>query len=130
MAQKKSQSELQKKVLLLGQIPGYFAKGAMDRFAECAKAQTELYEKFQETNKQWLDRVQAEAKLASEFVSKLSSARSIPDAMIVCQEWGTRRFEMIAEDAKHVLDDTQKLIRTGAHMVTNGFASKGDGIST
>jgi hypothetical protein len=89
-----------------------------------ADVQTELFERFQAANKRWLDRAQAEASLASELVSKLSSARSIPDAMKAYQDWGTRRFEMMAEDAKHIMDDAQKFMQTGAHMLTNGFASK------
>jgi hypothetical protein len=86
--------------------------------------QNELFERYQEANKRWLDRAQAEASAASEFVSKLSSARSIPDAMTAYQDWGTRRFEMMADDAKHALDDTQKFWQSGTHMLTNGFASK------
>ena len=130
MAQKETQSERQDKVSLLNQIPVDFAETAKKRFKELADVQTELFEQFQEVNKRWLDRAQAEANLASDFVSKLSLARSIPDAMTACQDWGTRRFEMVADDAKHVLDDTQKFMQTGAHMLANGFGSKSLGIST
>jgi hypothetical protein len=49
-------------------------------------------------------RMQTEANLASEFGSKLAAARSIPNAMIACQESATRRFEMMAEDRKHATD--------------------------
>jgi hypothetical protein len=53
-----------------------------------ADVQTKLFEGYQQANERWLNRVQAEASLASEFVSKLSSARSIPDAMTAYQTWG------------------------------------------
>jgi Phasin protein len=122
VAQKVSQSERQETGSLLSEIPADFAETAMRRFEECANAQTELFEQFQETNKQWLDRMQAEANLASEFVSKLSSAWSISDAMPAYQEWGTRRCEIMAEDAKHALDNMQKFIQTGADMLASGFA--------
>jgi ribosome-binding protein aMBF1 (putative translation factor) len=130
VAQKESQSERQERVSLLSQVPADFAETVKKRLEECANSQTELFEQIQETNKQWFDRAQAEAKLASEFISKLSSARSIPDAMTAYQEWGARRFEMMAEDAKHALDNTQQFIKTSTHMLTNGFATKGHGIST
>jgi len=130
VAQKETQTERQDKVSLLNQIPVDFAETAKKQFKELADAQTELFEQFQEVNKRWLDRAQAEANLASEFVSKLLSARSIPDAMSACQDWGTRRFEMVADDAKHVLDDTQKFMQTSAHALANGFGSKSPGIST
>ena len=32
---------------------------------------------------------------------------------------------MMAEDTKHALDNAQKFIQIGAHMLTNGFALKG-----
>lgn len=44
--------------------------------------------------------------------------------MAAYQNWGTRKSQMIADDAKNVLEDTQKFMQTGAHMLTNGFASK------
>jgi hypothetical protein len=88
-------------------------------------AQTELLERLKETNRQWFDRVESEANLASEFASKLTSARSLPDAMSACQEWTMRRFAMMAEDGKHVLADTQKLMETGARLLSNGWQSNG-----
>ncbi len=51
--------------------------------------------------------------LASEFASKLTQARSIPDAMSTCQEWAGRRFKMMAEDSKHVLTDIQNFMENG-----------------
>ena len=96
----------------------------MERFEEFAKAQTEQFNNFQETNRQWLDRVQAETNLASEFVSKLTAARSIPDAMTAYQVWGSRRLEMMAEDTRHLLDNTQKFMQTSARLLANGWQSK------
>ena len=111
--------------------PAEFTATAMQRFEEFAKAQTEQFDNFQETNRQWLDRVQAEANLASEFVSKLTAARSIPDAMTAYQEWGSRRLEMMAEDTKHIMDNTQKFMQTSsARLLANGWQSKGTSLSS
>jgi len=101
--------------------PAEFAATAMKRFGEFTKAQTEQLSNFQETNRQWLERVQAEANLASELVSKLTAARSIPDAMSAYQEWGSRRLEMMAEDTKHLMDNTQKFMQTSARLIANGW---------
>jgi hypothetical protein len=106
-----------------------FAVTAMRRFEEFAKTQTEQFEKFRETNRQWLDRMQAEANLASEFASKLTAARSIPDAMTAYQEWASRRFEMVTEDTKHIFDDVQKFMHTSAQLLANGRQSKGPSTS-
>jgi anaerobic ribonucleoside-triphosphate reductase len=110
--------------------PAEFATAAMERFEEFAKAQTEQFNNFQETNRQWLDRVQAETNLASAFVSKLTAARSIPDAITAYQEWSSRRLEMMAEDTKHIMDNTQKFMQTSARLLANGWQSKGTSVSS
>ena len=102
-------------------LPAEFAATTMKRFGEFATAQTEQLSNFQETNRQWLNRVQAEVNLASELVSKLTAARSIPNAMSAYQEWGSRRLEMMAEDTKRLLDNTQKFMQTSARLIANGW---------
>ncbi len=61
-----------------------------------------------------------EANLASEFTSKLTAARYIPEATSACQEWTRRRFEMMAEDGKHLLANTQNFMETGARLMSSG----------
>jgi len=85
-------------------------------------AQTELLDEIQEANRRWMDRFQSEANLASEYASKLSGTRTIPDAMAVSRDWATRYFQMLAEDGRHFADDTRKLMETGARMFGNGTA--------
>ena len=68
---------------------GELAALGKKRIGEFMRAQTELLDEMQETNRHWLDRIQSEANLASEFASKLSSARSMPDAMAVSRDWAT-----------------------------------------
>lgn len=94
---------------------------------DVAGAQTELFDQIQEINRHWLDRIEAEVSLASELASKLTAARSIPDAMTAYQEWGSRRFEMMANDTKHFLDDTQKFVRVGAHFLASRWQPKHSG---
>ena len=88
---------------------------------DLAKLQSGWFDKLQEANRQWLDRIDAESRIASEFTSKLTQARSFTDVLAAYQVWGNRQFEMMAEDTKHLIDDTQKFIQTGA----NFFASSG-----
>jgi hypothetical protein len=90
------------------------------RMEAFVNAQTELLDEIQEANRRWMDRFQSEANLASEFASKLSGVRTIPDAMAVSRDWATRYFQMLAEDGKHFADDTRKLMETGARMFANG----------
>jgi len=97
------------------------------RVEDFVSAQTELLNKFQEANRQWFDRMQSEANLALDFVNKVSAARSIPDAMTVCQEWANRRFEMMAEDGKRLFADSQKFIDAGTRLLSSELPGKGRG---
>jgi hypothetical protein len=126
---KESQNE-QTETSALSSMPAEFAAAGRKSFEDFTKAQTELLEKLRESNRQWIERVQSEANLASEFAAKLSAARSIPDAMSACQEWTSRRFEMMADDGKHLLADTQKFMETSARLMSKGWLSDRPSAST
>lgn len=106
-----------------------FAATAKKRIEELANAQTELFKELQEANQHWLDCIQAETNLVSEFASKLTAARSIPDAMVTCQEWGSRQFQIIADDTMHLASDAQKLMQIGARILSTGWQSREIGFS-
>ncbi len=109
--------------------PGEFAAMGQRCIEELGSVQSELLEKFQEANRQWLDRLQAEANVSADFGSRLMRAGSIPEAMTIFQEWTNRGLEMMAEDGKHLLDDTQKFIEAGTRLA-NAWQSKGPGGGT
>ena len=127
MAQKESHTERAEKSSYANPMPTEFAEMGKKRIEEFVNTQTELLERLQEMNRQWFDRAQSEANLASEFASKLTAARSIPEAMATYQEWTSRRFEMMAEDGKHLLADTQKFMEAATRLLPNGSLIKGGG---
>jgi hypothetical protein len=127
MAQKESHTEKSSSPLLM---PTEFAEMGKKRADEFVKTQTEFLEKLQEMNRQWFDRAQSEASLASEFTSKLTAARSIPEAMAAYQEWASRRFEMMAEDGKHLFADAQKFMEAATRLLPNATLIKGSGGSS
>ena len=90
----------------------------------------ELFNSLNETSRRWLGCFEAEAKLTSELAAKLTAARSLPDVMAAYQEWGTRQLEVIGGETKHLLDDAQKLMQSGAHVALTGWQSNGRGVST
>ncbi len=94
------------------------------RIGDFARVQTELLDGIQETNKYWLDRIQSEANLVSEFAAKLGAARTVPDAMATSREWATQYFAMLAEDGRHLADDARKLIETSARLFSSGFSAE------
>jgi hypothetical protein len=53
-----------------------------------------------------------------DLVVKLTAARSISDAVSVCQECATRQFEMFMEHSRRLLIDSQKFVETGTRFFT------------
>ena len=111
-------------------MPTEFVEMGKKGVEEYASIQREVLEKLQETNRHWFDRAEAEANLASEFATKLTAAHSIPEAMSACQEWTCRRFEMMAEDGKHLFADTQKFMEAAGRLLPTGSLINGGGTST
>jgi hypothetical protein len=130
MTQKQHTSEQPELSSLFSRLPTEFGEMGKKRIEDFINAQSELLDKLQEINKHWIDRMQSEATLTSEFASKLTAARSVPDAMTACQEWTSRRLELMAEDGQHLLADTRKLMETGTHFLGNGWLAKGITAST
>ena len=92
------------------------------RVEDFVDAQRELLNKLQETNRPWFDRVQSEAKITSDCASKVIAARSIPEAMTAWQEWANRQLEMTAEDAKHLVADSQKFMEASTRLLSSGLS--------
>jgi hypothetical protein len=99
-------------------------KKRMESFVD---AQRELFNQLQESNRKWLDRMQSEAKVASDFANKVMGARSIPDAMSAYQEWANRQLEMTAEDAKRFFADGQRFIEASTRLLSSN--GRGGGLN-
>jgi hypothetical protein len=120
MAQTESYSEKTENPSLPHLTFSGFATMGKKSVEEFAKAQAELFGTLQKTHRHWFDRIQSEAKLASEFADRATSARSIPDAVAVCQEWTSLRFEMMAADGTRLLTDSQKIMEATRFLFING----------
>ncbi len=125
MAQKETNTERTEKSSLPNLTPAVFAALGKKRFDELVAMQTERLEELQEANRNWLDRMQAEVTLASEFATKVTAARSIPEVATAYQEWASRHMEMATEDAKRIFADGQKIAQAGARLFLNGWCSNG-----
>jgi hypothetical protein len=90
-------------------------------------AQRELLNQLQERNRRWFDRMQSEAKVASDFANKVMGARSVPEAMTAYQEWANRQLEMTAEDAKRLFTDGQKFIEASTRLLSSEVSGNGRG---
>jgi len=94
-------------------------------FDELAKIQSDLLEEIREANQNWLDRMQSEATLASEFSSKLTASHSIADSTAACQEWAKRRMELFTEDGQRLMTNSQKFTEKAAQFLSDGWLSNG-----
>jgi hypothetical protein len=90
-----------------------------------SRFQAELFEKIQEVNRHWLERIQSEATLAAEFAAKMASARSLPDAATVYREWASRQLKLTVEDASYAISTGQALMDMGSLLLQGEDKSKG-----
>ena len=101
MAQKQPGGNRMDMPSLVNFMPADLAETGKKRMEDFLQAQNAFLETLQQANRQWLDRLQTEAAFVSEFSSKLSTTRSLPEAMTACQDYTKRWFEMMAEDGEH-----------------------------
>ena len=80
----------------------------------------EFLDTLEEINRAWMARAQSGVTLASELVGKLAAARSVPEAAAAYQECMTRHMELFAEDGRRMVADSEKLMRVGARLFSNG----------
>jgi hypothetical protein len=120
MARTESHSSGVEKSSLPNLTPKSLAAMGERRMEDFAKAQSVILNTLQETHRRWLDRMQSEARRASELTERVTNARSIPDAMAACREWTSRRFEMMAEEGNQLLAESRKVVETSARFLSDG----------
>jgi Phasin protein len=130
MAGEESRGDKAQKSSLPNLLPPEFAAMGKQQVEALVAMQAELLKTLQDTSRNWFDRMQLEATLASQFAAKLSAARSIPEAASVYQEWAKKCMQMAAEDAKRLVADSQKLAETGTRLLSSGWPPGGRGGST
>ena len=63
--------------------------------------------------------------LAAEFATKMTSARSFPDAATVYQEWASRQLKLAVEDASYAISTGQALMDMGSRLLHGEDKGKG-----
>jgi hypothetical protein len=111
-------------------VPSELAAMGRKRLDQIVGAQTQQLEKFGEMSRNWLDRMQSEAALASELATRLAAARSAPEVATAYQEWGTRHIERAAEDARRIFAEARKLAESGAQLLSRGLRIDGESKSS
>jgi hypothetical protein len=91
-----------------------------ERFESLMEAHRRLLDAFGQVQRDRIARTMEETKLASEFAAKVAGARSIPDVMVLYQEWIMKCEELIAEDGRKFLHDSQKVANAALNLLSNG----------
>jgi hypothetical protein len=78
------------------------------------QAQNEFYGLIEQANRNWLARIEKERAMASELVTKLSGAKGLPDIANAYRECLMRRVDMIAEDIRDLIANTQRFMNAHA----------------
>jgi hypothetical protein len=82
-----------------------------------------VLEAFEQTSRAWLARVQSEVELWSQLAAKLSTTRSVPEALSAYQESVIQRTQMAADDGKRLSSDCQEIIGKIVRSLSCGWPS-------
>jgi hypothetical protein len=99
-----------------GQKAAEFAAEGRQRLEDFTGAQAQLWDRLQDSNRKWLDRIQIEANLTADLATKLSASKSLTDTANLFQNWTVRHFELATDDARRLLTDTQEILAAGARF--------------
>lgn len=102
----------------------FMAEGRQ-RLEDFADAQSLFWDRLQNANRKWLDRMQNEASMAAEFANRLTAAKSLTETASLLQTWTQKHMEMVTEDARRVMSDTQELMAASTRFWTH--LGNGDG---
>ena len=105
-------------------VPTEIAEIGKKRIEAMMEIQKEFLDTFEAINRAWFERAKSVANLTSELVSKLSSARSMPETASAYQECMGKRMEMLADDGRRAFADSQKFIHLGTRFLANGTAGE------
>src|SRR5262245_13850923 len=85
--------------------------------------QKELLDSYEQASRAWLARVKSEVDLWSALAAKLTTTRSVPEALSAYQECVAQRMQMAAEDGQRLLEDCQKVTQQLTRSMSNGWPS-------
>jgi Phasin protein len=85
--------------------------------------QKELLDSYEQASRAWLARVKSEVDLWSALAAKLSTTRSVPEALNAYQECAAQRMQMAAEDGQRLLAECQKITQQLTGSLSNGWPS-------
>ncbi len=97
---------------------------AKKRVESLLAAQKEMVQTLEGIHQNMFTHVKAENALAAEFISKIGSVRSVPEATSAYHEWASREMELFAEDGRRMFENGEKLLQASRRMFVNGVSGQ------
>ena len=82
--------------------------------------QKTILESCEHASRVWMDRVQSEISLWSDLATKLSSTKSVPEALDAYTKCVSQRMQMAADDGRKLAEEAQQLTQKFAQSLGNG----------
>lgn len=117
-------SEENSELLMMNFVPAELAEIGKKRIEAIMEIQKEFLSTFEAINQAWFDRAKSVANLTTELVTKLSSARSMPETATAYQDCMGKRMEMLADDSRRMFADSQKFLHLGTRILATGASSE------
>jgi len=83
--------------------------------------QKELADTCEKISRSWVARAKSEADLWSELATKVSAARSPPDALEAYQQSMTQRMQMAMDDGRQLVDGGQRIMGVITRAMSSGW---------
>jgi len=88
------------------------------------RRQKEVLDAYQEANQAWAARVKMEVDFWSELATKSSEFRTAPEGLEAYRSRISQRMQMAAEDTRHLVEDSQKVMAVVMGSLGNGGSAK------
>jgi hypothetical protein len=82
--------------------------------------QKELLDAYEKAGRIWLARVKSEVELWSELAAKLTTVRSVPEALEAYNKSVSQEMQMFAEDGQRLLHECEQISQKITNAVSNG----------
>jgi hypothetical protein len=82
--------------------------------------QKAIMESCEQASRTWVDRMQSEISLWSDLASKLSSTKSVPEAVETYTKCMSQRMQMAADDGRRLVEEAQQMTQKFVRSLSNG----------
>jgi len=110
MTQKEQRGSAKQTLESAAELAETMGKKQVDAMVDVQK---EFIHATEELNREWVERLKAEADVATEFAGKFTAAKSIPETAAIWQEWVRRRMEMLNADIQKFTTVTARFLPRG-----------------